>query len=772
MTSFTRLSPIRLLASLAVLAALAAHVCAAEPTLRSIDVRGLQIGGTTTVVVDGDGLGGAPRLVLPFAAKQALKPGATATRAVFDVTLDGNVEPGYANLWLATAEGISLPVVIALDRLPQRTLTPMVDRLPAALHGSVAGSIVVSTRFAGKAGEKVLVEVEAQRLGSKLRPVVHLYDAKSRQIGWAWPRPALSGDARLEATLPADGTFTVSLHDAEYGGATPGFFRLKIGQWSFVDQVFPPVVGKDQRAVELLGPSSQHVELPSARKGRCLPLPWPRAALWSGPRPFVTLSPHAEVLAAPAGKVQDLPAGPIGVSGRLLRPRDEERFRLPVVPGSKVRLEVFAERIGSPLAAALIVRNEAGGELARADEGPDSLDPVLEYTVPLKVTSLVVGVADVQGRGGPLGVYRLRVTPVGAGEAVRDFRLLTPTQRLALPATGRCVLPVLIERRGYSGSVTVSAEGLPAGTKLDGTTIPPGADGALVTLQRDGAGEQSVITTWQGRAEDGQERPVVLKGHPLERLQPWLAPQMALALTTAKGEDFTIDWRGLAADVGIVPARKLSLPVKVVRPPAPSLVRLTLLTSQLPPLLNGQPNVQQTLRPERPVELAAKVNDGEVPVLVPPDLPAPSYDVTVQAELLSPDRRTVLATAFAPVRRLAVRVPLLVHLQGPPRIEVKSSPKAPSPVVIKGKIERKEGLAGDVALTLTGLPPGLGVPQVTVKAAASDFELKLNLPTNYPAGEVKGLKLSASAVADPKQPGVRVRSRDVELSLVVALAAK
>jgi hypothetical protein len=494
--------------------------------------------------------------------------------------------------------------------------------------------------------------------------------------------------------------------------------------------------------------------------------------MWSGPRPFVTLSSHAEILAAGGGKVQEVPAGPVGVSGRLLHPHDEDRFRVAVAQGSKVRLEVLAERIGSPLAAALVVRNDAGAELARVEEGPDSLDPVVEYTVPPRVTSIVVGVADAQGRGGPSGVYRLRITPGAQGTTTRDYRLLTPARRLALAGAGRCVLPVLIERRGYRGSVTLSAEGLPAETRLEGTTIPAGCEGALVTVHRESAAAQAAITTWRGRAEDGQERPVVLQGHPLEKLQPWLAPELALGLTTAKAADFQIDWRGLPADAGIVPAQKLVLPVKLIRPPTGTLVRLSLLTSQLPPLVNGQPNPQQTLRAERPVEMTAKVTDGEVGVLVPPELAAPSYDVTVQAELLSADRRMVLATACAPVRRLPVRLPLLVHLPGPARIDVRSNPKAATRFTVKGKVERKEGLTGDVILTLTGLPPGVAAPPVTVKAAATDFELALSLPANYPGGEVKGLKLSASAAADPKQPAVRVRSREVELTLVVALAGK
>ena len=118
---------------------------AAEPVIRTLSVRGLQVGGTTTVVLDGDELGKAPRLLLPFPAKALLKPGSTDKRAVFDVTLDGDVTPGYHHLRVATDEGISLPVIVGVDRLPQRAFAPSVEPLPVALHGSVGGSAVVET---------------------------------------------------------------------------------------------------------------------------------------------------------------------------------------------------------------------------------------------------------------------------------------------------------------------------------------------------------------------------------------------------------------------------------------------------------------------------------------------------------------------------------------------------------------------------------------------------------------------------------------------------
>ena len=41
--------------------------------------------------------------------------------------------------------------------------------------------------------------------------------------------------------------------------------------------------------------------------------------------------------------------------------------------------------------------------------------------------------------------------------------------------------------------------------------------------------------------------------------------------------DFQIDWRGLPADAGLVPASKLDLPVKVTKPAGSGAVRLTLL---------------------------------------------------------------------------------------------------------------------------------------------------------------------------------------------------
>jgi hypothetical protein len=758
---------------LLVFAVLTAPLPAAEPNLRNVNVRGLQVGGSTTLTVDGDELSPAPRLLLPFPARQERKPGSTNTQATFDVTLAADVQPGYYNLRLATEGGVSTPVVIGVDRLPQRPLGAEVAALPVALHGPAVGSSAVEAKFSGKAGQKVLIEVEAQRLGSKLRPVIHLYNGKRLQLAWAWGKPVLDGDARLEATLPADGEYTVAVHDTEYGPPGVSFFRLKIGQWSFVDGVFPPVVGTGKRTVELLGPTPPaHVDVNAPPSIATLPLLWPKEGTWSGPRPTVAVSAHREIIGQPAsGKAQDLPPGLVGVSGRLPTPFAEDRYRVPVTPGTKVRFEVFAERLGSPLDASLVVRNEAGAVVAQVEDGPGTLDPVLEYAVPDKVTSVLIGVVDAQGRGRPQTIYRLIVEPQPVAEH-KTFRLVTQAQRVCIPVGGRVVVPMHVERRGFEGSITLSASDLPPGVKLDGTTIPAGADGTLVTVVRDASPGEAFIASCRGRSEDGQEQLVVVKGHPLERLQPWLATELPMALTTAKAAEFQVDWRVLPADAGLVPAGKLALPIKVTRPKSPSVLRLTLVTSQLPALINNQPDPNKALRQEKPVEMAATATDGEVTLLAPPEMTSPGYDVTVEAELLSADKRTVMATAYAPVKRLTVRPSLIVKLEGSGRIEAKLDAKKATTVLVKGKVERREGLTGDVTLTLTGLPPAARADAVTVKAGATDFTINVILPASVPAGEVKGLKLAGTAVADAKQPNGRVRSREVEVMLVVQPATK
>ena len=390
--------------------------------------------------------------------KQELKPGArNDKRATFEVVPDAATIPGIYRLRVVTEGGITLPVVIAVDRLTQRPVAKTIDQLPVSLHGTVPGPTVVETTFAAKAGQKVMIEVDAQRIGSKLRPVVHLSHAKGRQLAWSWGRhssflamhdwkPCFQPMAtiRSRCTMPS----ILRRVRRSFGCAWDnGRLSIKSTRWRSAR------ISRSLWSSWASPPHRMPIYPAQARAGFAS-LTWPGEGLWCGPRPFVIVSPYAEyVEQSSATATQDLPAGPLGVSGRLTAPYEEDTYRVPVTAGTKLRLEVWAERYGSPVDTALVVHNEAGTVLARAEDGTGVVDPVLDYIVPDKVTALVVGVVDALGRGNPRAVYRLTINPQTPETFKSDWKLTTTTQRVSLPSGGKWVVPVFADRRVFAGGI-------------------------------------------------------------------------------------------------------------------------------------------------------------------------------------------------------------------------------------------------------------------------------------------------------------------------------
>lgn len=68
-------------------------------------------------------------------------------------------------------------------------------------------------RFLGKAGQNVRIEVQASRLGSMLDPFLMLHNARGQLLAEVDDGPDRA-DPVLEFTLPADGTYYLSMLDA------------------------------------------------------------------------------------------------------------------------------------------------------------------------------------------------------------------------------------------------------------------------------------------------------------------------------------------------------------------------------------------------------------------------------------------------------------------------------------------------------------------------------------------------------------------------------
>ncbi|MGE0606316.1 MAG: hypothetical protein AB7O62_04250 [Pirellulales bacterium] len=840
-----------LLALLAV--CLSSPALAAAPAVRNVNLRGLQIGGTTKLVFDGLDLLPEPKVMLPVpVTSQTVMPGATANRVEIEIVLPADIVPGLYGMYLAHAGGISERTVVAADHLPQRPFADKAESLPMALHGTLNGSTTLKTTFAGTASQPLMCEVESQRLGGKVRPVLHLYDPAGKHLAWSLPQQSLRGDTRLSATLPADGEYTLTLHDLQFGPPGPNFFRLKLGQWQYADAVFPPAIPRGATAaLSLVGNAAagRPVTLVPAGDGSSVPAPWLNAVAASGPAPSVIVSDLPEVVEQPLGAVpQDLPAFPVAVSGRIMAEGEIDQYRLRVARGDKLRLEIFAARLDSPLDSVLELRRDNGAVLAANDDIPQTADSALDFEVPADVDALTVVVKDALGRGEPDCVYRLLITQPAVEPSRGDFQLFVEQDRYNVPQDGRLVVQMRVQRQGYTGPILLDFGSLPAGVTADSHEIPAGADGKLVTFSGAAEGLGQAQIKVRGMAMADPRQPLVRvarrEGDAVDAFQPWLAEQMLVSLASRDGIAFSADWQP-AADTKFVLGKKLAVPVTCVRPVGfDGPVRLTMLTSQNPPRVNSLIDVNRTLRHEanaptveipsdgaavaawdaklaadkvladaqtaqaaadkavadaqtaggpvleaatkakadadlRVTDATSKVaaaletatmaatnakNDLSYGMFVPAEFASAQVQVAWRAELLSRDRQRVLLTVCTPAHALSVVNPIHLTLAGPAELSARLDPAAGATFKLAGKVERLEGITGDIAVTLQGLPPGIAVPRAALNAMQTDYELTVTFPANFAPAPLANVQLFATGRYDAAQP-LETRSEAITLHL-------
>jgi hypothetical protein len=177
------------------------------------------------------------------------------------ITMDAaGAEPGVSSLTTARGELPANRVPFAIDTLPEtferepNTLAKDAQRvtLPIIVNGRIQepGDVDVFS-FQGKAGQKVVAEVRARRLGSPLDSSLELTDAAGTRIAFnddADDRAAglltHQADSQLAATLPADGAYLLRVADVQRQGGAEFGYRLRIGppRPDFELRVTPPEI--------------------------------------------------------------------------------------------------------------------------------------------------------------------------------------------------------------------------------------------------------------------------------------------------------------------------------------------------------------------------------------------------------------------------------------------------------------------------------------------------------------------------------------------------
>jgi hypothetical protein len=165
-----------------------------------------------------------------------------AARVTMDAT---SAEPGVSSV---TATGGELPanhVPFAIDSLPEtlerepNSLPKDAQRLtlPVIVNGRIQepGDVDIFS-FQGKAGQPIVAEVRARRLGSPLDSSLELMGPTGARIAFnddfedkASGLLTHHADSLLTATLPSDGVYLLRLADVQRQGGSEFGYRLRIG---------------------------------------------------------------------------------------------------------------------------------------------------------------------------------------------------------------------------------------------------------------------------------------------------------------------------------------------------------------------------------------------------------------------------------------------------------------------------------------------------------------------------------------------------------------
>jgi hypothetical protein len=161
------------------------------------------------------------------------------------VTLDTKPggEPLRDSAWLCKLED-SNRLPYAVDDLPEAAEVepndtikqPQKVTLPVIINGRISkpGDVDVF-RFDAKAGDQVVAEVNARRLGSPLDSLLRLMDSSGKVLAWnddtedkSMGLLTHSADSYISFKIPAAGTYFVQLSDAQHHGGEEYAYRLRL----------------------------------------------------------------------------------------------------------------------------------------------------------------------------------------------------------------------------------------------------------------------------------------------------------------------------------------------------------------------------------------------------------------------------------------------------------------------------------------------------------------------------------------------------------------
>ena len=751
---------------------------AIPPLLEKLEPIGGQRGTAVKLTLAGQGLteyteviSKIPAALTPLTPPKQMNRQGRELPFLLEISADAAV--GVYPIRIQTEEGLSNVLLFSVGAFPETadkeievlgpdTGKPLNDELetaqavttPVTINGTLPGPDRDFYRFSATAGQNLVLEVECRRIGSAIDPAIELFDASGRRLAWNQDAPGIGVDARLDHQFAEDGEYLVAVHDSKFSKQQQDFYRLKIGQYSYAEGLFPlgwkrgetidielfggnlaePVKVRADLMTEDSAAEFTYVSVPG--EAGALPM---RLALGEGP----------EVIEPASAGVHELQSGAV-VNGRISIPGEIDSYNFAVKEGEKWHVELRAARLGTSSLYGVLTLYDGKGDklgttreigvrhkLSNLDVAEDpNADQHMSFEVPEEVSEIRVVVEDLLGRGGDLFGYRLV-----AKQQPADFSLTILNQQVNIPLRGSALVTVRSDRQGYKGPIKLSIPNLPGDIIMNGGHIPfheyqgsslAASTGFLTLTPQPGAQPKVVNLEIWGEAE--------VEGKLIRRRAR--GPGMQTNVTFRVGEktvrDNVAPWLG-----SDLPAMVVKQQPAVVELMAPHYIRLiqgaqteiswqftsrskgvSMAGKEKRTRLMSTPNVRVARRLERDPK---NPNQGVFVLGSQVGWGPGKFEVVLPARIRVDGREE---TIYSP----AITIDVVRAYEVEPAEEVTAFQPGGTTELV-AKLRREEGFDREVEVKAENLPLGVACETAKVPGTDNEFRLPCKVDADAPSGE-------------------------------------
>lgn len=746
------------------LLAVAGSSAASTPTIESVSPAIGRRGTEFTVVLTGGRLADAAELLMPrggLACRSLKVVSDNEVRATLAAEADCPV--GAYPFRLRTPGGVSEWRVVHVTDRPVVVETARAGEAPQPIPRSCA---VAGILDAGEvdayavevgAGERLAVEVQAVRLGGEMTDAVLAIEGPDgRELARVDDTAMTRQDPFASLIAPASGRYTIRVRETSRGGGPNATYALHIGSFPRPTTIFPAggQAGTTRRITLVEGPDratrTVDVSLPADAgpwwdffptiDGEAAPTPTPFRV-----RPY----PSVDEDDPSSGMARDWP---VAFHGVIKAPGEVDTFAIRAEAGEAIQVEVFADRIGSPLDPILEVLGPDGSLVARADDDP-SLDGRLTFTA-REAGDYRLAVRDKRRESSPGHVYRIEAERPTAGLALfvpGPVRKSQARQAIAVPRGNRVLAHVGVRRDGFDAPVRVATGALPDGVTIDMAPILAGEYLAPVVVEaRPDAPLGAKLVELIGTAET-----------PAGTIRGGLAQVVDLVPGSGDSsyQSITVDRLAIVV-VEAAPYRVELEPPRaaLAQDGAVDVVARVARSADFDGAIEvALPYLPPGVEMDGPATIAEGADSAVLRLFARPDAAPTAWRLAAEARPAPPRRDRVMAAAAPGGRRRANTEGLPTVASGfagldlarPPIVGKLAPVAAEQGATVRLVCEFDGPIAAPMTATIEGLPPRAEAAPATVAPGDRRVEFVVTIAATTPIGDHEGLacRLDGEAVA-------------------------